>query len=139
VNKKVFRQDGTTLGHGRVSTGLAELTTPLEPPATGVEVVATAGAEVAGELGALLSTVVRVSVTGQMVVETATVTTVVTTELAGQLGTVGSHLVMVWVLVVKMVDVLSKLVVMVLVTGELVAGDTLVVSVTCSAEVLLLC
>lgn len=96
-------------------------------------------AEVAGELGAWLSTVVRVSVTGQMVVETATVTTVVTTELAGQLGTVGAHWVMVWVLVVKMVDVLSKLVVMVLVTGELVAGDTLVVSLVSSAEVLLLC
>jgi hypothetical protein len=51
--------------------------------------------------------VVRVSVTGQMVVETAMVTTVVTTELAGQSGTVGAHEVMVWMLVVKTVDVLS--------------------------------
>jgi hypothetical protein len=63
--------------------------------------------EVTAKLGTtLLSTVVRVSVTGQTVVETAMVTTVVTTELPGQLETVGSHWVMVEVLVVKIVEVL---------------------------------
>jgi hypothetical protein len=54
--------------------------------------------------------VVRVSVTGQIVVETATVTTVVFTPPAGQLVTVGAQLVMVDVEVVKIVDVLRKLV-----------------------------
>lgn len=48
--------------------------------------------------------------TGQMVVEVATVTTVVLTPPAGQSGTVGSQLVMVEVTVVKRVDVVSKVV-----------------------------
>lgn len=128
---KVFKQDGTTPGQGRVSTGETELTALLLPP-TRVDVVLTSGlpeglpeGDSEGEAppGAALleaewlSTVVRVSVTGQMVVETAMVTTVVTTEFAGQSGTVGAHEVMVCVEVVKTVDVLSKLVVMVLVTG----------------------
>jgi hypothetical protein len=43
----------------------------------------------------LLSMMVWVSVTGQMVVDTGIVTIVVTTELAGQLVTVGAHEVMV--------------------------------------------
>jgi hypothetical protein len=128
VNRKVFRHDGTTAGQGSVSTGateLTELTRLVVPLAAGepelpdpvAEVAAPVGelAAPVGELGApvaelggaLLTTVVRVSVTGQMVVETATVMTVVTTELAGQSGTVGPHEVMVWVVVVKMVDVLS--------------------------------
>lgn len=48
--------------------------------------------------------------TGQMVVEVAMVTTVVLTELAGQLVTVGSQLVIVETTVVKRVDVESKVV-----------------------------
>ncbi len=55
---------------------------------------------------------VCVSVTGQMVVDTAMVTTVVVMEWAGQLVTVAAQLVMVDVMVVKTVDVLRKLVVM---------------------------
>ncbi len=102
LNRKVFRHDGTTSGQGRVWTGLVELVTALLPPTTVVAAVVAAV-----DAGGVLRTVVRVSVTGQMVVETATVTTVVTTEWAGQLVTVGAHEVMVWVLVVKMVDVLS--------------------------------
>ncbi len=58
----------------------------------------------------LVRTVVRVSVTGQTVVETATVTTVVLTPLPGQLGTVGAQLVMVDTTVEKIVEVVWKLV-----------------------------
>ena len=46
-----------------------------------------------------------VSVTGQMVVDTGTVTVVRTVEPAGQLGTVGAQLVTVWTEVVKTVEV----------------------------------
>jgi hypothetical protein len=98
-NRKVFRQDGTTLGQGRVSTGEAEETAAvvvLPPAATGDELVTASAGELAAVLGAaLVSTVVRVSVTGQMVVETAMVTTVVVTEWAGQFVTVEAHWVMV--------------------------------------------
>lgn len=48
---------------------------------------------------------VRVSVTGQTVVETAMVTVVTAVEPAGQLGTSGPQLVMVWTEVVKTVEV----------------------------------
>jgi hypothetical protein len=69
----------------------------------------------------LVWTVVRVSVTGQIVVDTATVTTVVVTDLAGQFVTVAAQLVMVETTVVKTVDVLRKLVTKVLVCSLVVS------------------
>mgnify|MGYP007019889182 CR=1 FL=1 len=83
--KKVLRQDGTSSGTGTVSTGLTELVVKVGLTLEEASEVAT------GTL--LLTTVVRVSVTGQTVVEMAIVTTVVVTEgvPAGQLVTVGSH------------------------------------------------
>jgi hypothetical protein len=131
---KVFRQDGTTLGQGRVSTGLTEVAMPLVPGTTtvpdGAWVVLEPAPRVVLEATevpetiVLVSMLVRVWVTGQMVVETAMVTTVVTTdELPGHEDTVGAHWVMVDVLVVKMVDVLMELVTMILVVVAVVAGS----------------
>ena len=112
---KVFKHCGTTLGQGRVSTGLEDevvevVSTALEVVSTALEVVsADAVVFVVFPVG-LVWTEVRVSVTGQIVVETATVTIVVATDRAGQFVTVSAQLVMVETEVVKMVDVLRKLV-----------------------------
>ena len=100
------------LGQGSVSTGSTdEVATSLllSPPATVVEGDSAGGAVVGAGVSVTetVSMVVWVSVTGQMVVETGTVTIVVVTESPGHSVTVGSHCVMVWVLVVKMVEVLS--------------------------------
>lgn len=82
-------------------------------------------------------------VTGQTVVETGTVEVTMTVDEAGQSVTVGPHLVMVLVVVVKMVDVVHWVVVLdaggcvvgtsVLVTGQTVV-DTGMVEVTVTVD-----
>jgi hypothetical protein len=107
-------EDSTAVAE-EVEPAGAEMISPMEVEITislGPSELATGAAEVVAEM-----TVVRVSVTGQIVVEVAMVTTVVVTWPAGQLVTVGAQLVMVWTSVTKMVEVLSKLVTMVLVMG----------------------
>ncbi len=83
-------------------------------------------------------------VTGQTVVETGTVEVTTTVDEAGQSVTVGPHLVMVLVVVVKMVEVVHWVVVLdggggwvvgtsVLVTGQTVV-DTGMVEVTVTVD-----
>jgi hypothetical protein len=86
----VFKQEGTTLGQGRVSTGTAGevpeetatvevvATTELGPVTAALEEVSTAEPGWVGT--ALLEVRVRVSVTGQTVVVRATVAVVRTVE-----------------------------------------------------------
>lgn len=105
---KVFKHCGTTLGQGRVSTGLEDEV--VDVVSIALEVVSDDAVVLVTFPVGLVCTEVRVSVTGQMVVETATVTIVVVTERAGQFVTVSAQLVIVETEVVKMVDVLRKLV-----------------------------
>ena len=101
-NRKVFKHEGTTEGQGAVATGGAGAALVVVPGRTWV----------------------WVSVTGQTVVETSMVTTVVMVDRcsAGQSVTAAAQLVMVWVEVVKMVEVVRYDVVMVVVT--LVTDET---------------
>jgi hypothetical protein len=120
LKSQVFRHDGTTLGQGRVPTGILAEAAGLEavpmvtaavedtsvpgPLAVTVLLGFSAGLEL--EMPLPVAGIVMVSVTGQTVVETGIVTMVVVTDLAGQLVTVGAQLVMVETTVVKMVEVL---------------------------------
>lgn len=125
----MFRQAGTTLGQGSVSTGRLPVVVDVVNVPVGVVTGGAGGRSVLGGgtgglsvpggpggpggrtiLVVLVTTLVWVSVTGQMVVEMGTVTMTVVAPLPGQTRTSGPQLVMVETTVVKMVEVLWNVV-----------------------------